>query len=376
MDMILQKLQAFVKGLQEKYNSLSTPLKFLVGLALFTLLPCVAVCSTKWKGWVKALVCFFLFSFMLAILMYAFVFYLFWFIWKKTNWKTNVKVIVTTALIVVPIILGIVFGEPTPAEKTPSLPGASSSSLVSDDKTPSDETSSDETSSPLPNTADSSTQQSTSDINSTETQPPAEEREMTPYLQLAEDENAYLLFLRIIGTCYKDNTLTTEMFNEMAENSDVQMLVQDVLDYRYQNGTLSPDFVSSFSVFWNDNLSSTHQEVINALKISFDLGYDFIKDAWILKENEATVAARTESATADKEDFEWLPAVGHLYNGVDLYIVTEDTVTHYGRITALTSKEVEIYMIAAERAQWFGRRIPLITDVLKVRSDDPHLPQY
>lgn len=371
MDMILQKLQAFVKGLQEKYNNLSTPLKFLVGLALFTLLPCVAVCSTKWKGWVKALVCFFLFSFMLAILMYAFVFYLFWFIWKKTNWKTNVKVIVTTALIVVPIILGVVFGEPTPAEKTPSLPGASSSSLVSDDKTPSDETSS-----PLPNTADSSTQQSISDISSTDTQLPAEEREMTPYLQLAEDENAYLLFLRIIGTCYKDNTLTTEMFNEMAENNDVQMLVQDVLDYRYQNGTLSPDFVSSFSAFWDNNLSSTHQEVTKALEISFDLEYDFIKKAWILKENEATVAAHTDNDTADKEDFEWLPAVGHLYNGVDLYIVTEDTVTHYGRITALTNKEVEIYMIAAERAQWFGRRIPLITDVLKVRSDDPHLPQY
>ena len=56
--------------------------------------------------------------------------------------------------------------------------------------------------------------------------------------------------------------------------------------------------------------------------------------------------------------------------------MTEDTVTHYGTITALTNEEVEIYLIAAEEAQWFGRRIPLITDVLKVRSDDPHLPQY
>ena len=208
------------------------------------------------------------------------------------------------------------------------------------------------------------------------TQPPVEDQEMTPYLQLAKDENAYLLFLRIIGTCYKDNTLTEEMFNEMAENSDVQTLVQDVLNYRYQNGTLSPDFVSSFSAFWDDSVSSAHQEVTDALKISFDLEYDFVKKAWILKENNATVAAHTENDTTDSENFEWLPAIGHLYGGVDLYIVTEDTVTHYGTITALTSEEVEIYLIAAEKAQWFGRRIPLITDVLKVRSDDPHLPQY
>lgn len=203
------------------------------------------------------------------------------------------------------------------------------------------------------------------------TQPPIVEEE-TPYLELSKDENAYLLFLRIIGTCYKDNSLTQEMFDEMAQYDGVQPLVEDALNYRYQQGVLSPDFVASFSAFWTDDVASAHAEVIDALKVSFDLEYNLAEKVWVLKENEDTIAAHTEDV------FEWLPATGHLFPGVELYIVTDDTTTLYGVVTELDTKgtQVQIYLSASDEIQWFERRTDWFSDVLKVRSDDPRLPQY
>lgn len=140
MDSIFERLQAFVKDLQARFNNLSTPSKFLAGLAIFTLLPCVAVCNTNWKSWAKALTCFFLFCFMLGILMVAFVFYLIWFIWKKTSWKTYLKAVVTVVIIVVPVTLGILFGERPVPSNVPATPSSSETQIMSDATPPVNET--------------------------------------------------------------------------------------------------------------------------------------------------------------------------------------------------------------------------------------------
>ena len=113
--------------------------------------------------------------------------------------------------------------------------------------------------------------------------------------------------------------------------------------------------------------------------MSFDLEYNLVEKAWVLKENDATITDHAENNTdATEDDFEWLPATGHLYPGVELYIVTDTTTTLYGVVTELDTQgtQVQIYLSASDEAQWFERRTDWFSDVLKVRSDDPHLPQY
>lgn len=199
---------------------------------------------------------------------------------------------------------------------------------------------------------------------------------------MAKNEDAYLLFLRCIGTCYKDNTLSQEMFDEMAQYDGVQALVQDVLNYRYENDTLSPDFVASFTDFWTDEIALDHPEVAEALQTSFELKRGPWN--WIIEESAETIAADKKGdeeageETNTSEDFKWLSATGHLYPGVELYMLVDDEPILYGVVTALDEKEsqVQIYLAAGDNTQWFERRTPWFSDVLKVRSDDKHLPQY
>ena len=207
--------------------------------------------------------------------------------------------------------------------------------------------------------------------------PPVEET-TTPYTELAKDKSAYLLFLEIIGTCYKDNSMSEELFAKMEENSDIQALVQDVLNYRYQNGNLSPDFSASFSAFWTNEVASDYPEIVDALTTSFDLQYQLVEKIWTIEENAETIAFHAGDNPPDTDDdFEWLSAIGHLYPGVELYIVTDNISSLYGYVVELDTEgtQVQLYLYEADRLEWFERRTPLFSDVLKVRSNDPQLPQ-
>lgn len=366
MNTMFERLQAFVQDLQARFSSLPTPLNYFAGLAILVLTPFAAAGNTKWKEWVKALVCLLLLCLVLVFFVVVLALYSIWFIWKKTEWKVSLKVGVTVGIIAALAILALVFGGKPSPSNTP-IPSSPSEIQVTPDVTPQ-----------IEETVPPATQPPTTQPPTT--QPPVEEE--NDYQKLAKNEDAYLLFLRCIGTCYKDNTLSQEMFDEMAQYDGVQELVQEVLDYRYINDTLSPDFVASFADFWTDEIALDHPEVAEALQTSFELKRGPWN--WIIEESAETIAAdkkgdeEAEEEANTSEDFKWLSATGHLYPGVELYMLVDDEPILYGVVTALDEKEsqVQIYLAAGDNTQWFERHTPWFSDVLKVRSDDKHLPQY
>lgn len=362
MNTLMQKFQAMIMHQKDSFQSRP---RYYKALFLYFLLPCSWIGRVSWiPGIVKLLLDLAALYFALCIfLLGGFIILPVWYVCKHTRLFLLGKIGLSLlgAVITVSLLAYIVMYTPTTEQ-----PSNGESTVLPQTET--------ETPDVTPDIPDEQETLTTSEVD---TEPKQEAK--TPYETLTQNEESYLLFLKIIGTCYKDNTLTQEVFDEMASNSDVQTLVEDVLNYSYQNGTLPPDFLDSFSAFWDDDVASAHPEVTEALKMSFDLEYNLVEKAWVLKENDATITAHAENNTdATEDDFEWLPATGHLYPGVELYIVTDTTTTLYGVVTELDTQgtQVQIYLSASDEAQWFERRTDWFSDVLKVRSDDPHLPQY
>ncbi len=301
MNGIFERLQAFVKDLQARFSSLSMPSKFLAGLAILALTPFVAVGGTKWRGWVKALTCFFLLCIMLFLvlgaLMVALVFILIWFIWKKTKWKTWLKVVVTVAILAILAALALAFVGKSASSNVPA-PSSPPTIQATPEATP---VPSNAPALPSP----SETPDETPPVNEavpSATQPPTEE------------EN--------------DHTSSVTTPTEDSENTPSEAPVED-----------------------GENMPS---------------------------ETPAEDGEDTPSETPAEDDFKWLTALGNLYPGVELYMMVDGEPILYGVVTALDTEgtQVQIYLAAGDNAQWFERRTPLFSDVLKVRSDDTHLPQY
>lgn len=95
------------------------------------------------------------------------------------------------------------------------------------------------------------------------------------------------------------------------------------------------------------------------------------------KTTEEITTKATNTSTESMTKFKWKSAIGNLYNGVELYIVTEDKSILYGVVTAYdtSAHQVQVYLVAGENFMWFPTRETSFLDKLKVRSDDPHLPE-
>ncbi len=93
---------------------------------------------------------------------------------------------------------------------------------------------------------------------------------------------------------------------------------------------------------------------------------------------EVTVCEATAKTSAEPStEFEWKPAIGNLYKDVELYIVTEEKCFLYGIVTEYNSSahKVQVYLVEGETFMWFPTREISYLTKLKVRSDDPHLPE-
>lgn len=98
-----------------------------------------------------------------------------------------------------------------------------------------------------------------------------------------------------------------------------------------------------------------------------------VKSTTIKTTTEVTTKTPTEPIT----EFKWKSAIGNLYNGVELYIVTEDKASLYGVVTEYdtTAHRVQVYLVEGDTFMWFPTREVSFLNQLKVRSDDPHLPE-
>jgi len=100
-----------------------------------------------------------------------------------------------------------------------------------------------------------------------------------------------------------------------------------------------------------------------------------VKESHIVDDN--TKEKLTEDITKETTtEFKWLSAIGNLYSGVELYIVTDNTTTLYGVVTDYDAKlhRVQVYLKEADSFMWFPTREVSFLNKLKVRSDDPRLP--
>lgn len=97
--------------------------------------------------------------------------------------------------------------------------------------------------------------------------------------------------------------------------------------------------------------------------------------------NAVTEVTTKEETAEDTEEpsaeFEWKSAIGNLYKDVELYIVTEDKSFLYGIVTEYNSSahKVKVYLVEGETFMWFPTREVSYLMKLKVRSDDPNLPE-
>ena len=90
-----------------------------------------------------------------------------------------------------------------------------------------------------------------------------------------------------------------------------------------------------------------------------------------------TTKVTTNTPTEPITEFKWKSAIGNLYNGVELYIVTEEKSSLYGVVTEYdtTAHRVQVYLVEGDIFMWFPTREVSFLNKLKVRSDDPHLPE-
>lgn len=92
---------------------------------------------------------------------------------------------------------------------------------------------------------------------------------------------------------------------------------------------------------------------------------------------EETTQLITTQATEPITEFKWKSAIGNLYNGVELYIVTEGKSFLYGVVTEYdtSAHQVQVYLVEGDNYMWFPTREVSFLTKLKVRSDDPYLPE-
>lgn len=285
----------------------------------------------------RGIIIFFLLPFMIIVIPI-------YLIWDKTKWNKWLKSTLSIALVAVVLLLIHM-----PETEQATIPAIS----------PVDSNSSEQISIPPP-VSSQSLQEQEMPSQVTQEKPESDNR----YIELSQDKDSYLLLLKIIGECYADNSLSQESLEVMQNNSVVAPLVEDILNYKHKTNSLSPDFLESFSLFWNDNLLEQNEEVAQSLRNSFDLEYNALEKNWTL----SPIGGNDAQA-------EWLTASSHLYKGVELYIVTDKTTSLYGFVADINKNKIQVYMEEADKFEWFERLSPLFMEVLKVRSDDPNLPR-
>jgi hypothetical protein len=146
------------------------------------------------------------------------------------------------------------------------------------------------------------------------------------FIELSKNESSYLMLLYIIGECYIDYTLSEDSYKKIETHSDISNFVKQILDYKYKNNELLPDFSESFSLYWNDDVADRNPDVAKSLKLSFDLKYQVIKKQWRL-EPIKIYTFKGESYI----DFE-----GHYKEGVTIYLnfneENEDNMVPYYKV--------------------------------------------
>lgn len=197
-----------------------------------------------------------------------------------------------------------------------------------------------------------------------------EPKSKNPYVELSKDKDSYLLLLKTVTEYYTNNTLSQESLNTVQNNSAVAPLVEDVISYKHQSNSLSPDFAESFSLFWNEEISRQNAEISESLKKSFDIYYNAIQKQWTI----TPIINDTMLSVDEAESYNWLSALGHLWLSVDLYIGKDNEKFQYAKVMNLNDEKVQLYFYASDQIEWVERRGTLMT-TLYVRSDDPNLPQ-
>lgn len=94
-----------------------------------------------------------------------------------------------------------------------------------------------------------------------------------------------------------------------------------------------------------------------------------------------TVILQTEPTELQEKteptQYTWLRATGHLYTGVDLYLVMDTGEFLYGTIMDIDNNtdQVLLYTYENDTTQWVDRRAEMFLKSLYIRSDDDCLPQ-
>ena len=91
-----------------------------------------------------------------------------------------------------------------------------------------------------------------------------------------------------------------------------------------------------------------------------------------------TSGAETKAETTTTvTQYTWLRATGHLYTGVDLYLVMDTGEFLYGTIMDIDNDtdQVLLYTYENDTTQWVDRRAGMFLKSLYIRSDDDCLPQ-
>lgn len=98
-------------------------------------------------------------------------------------------------------------------------------------------------------------------------------------------------------------------------------------------------------------------------------------------ETTTTVILQTEPTELQEKteptQYTWLRATGHLYTGVDLYLVMDTGEFLYGTIMDIDNDtdQVLLYTYENDTTQWVDRHAGMFLKSLYIRSDDDRLPQ-
>lgn len=134
--------------------------------------------------------------------------------------------------------------------------------------------------------------------------PKIEKPAYNEFMNLTKDEEKYLIFLENVAKAYPDNSLSEDDFNKLNASGGPQKLVEQVLSYKYDHNTLHPDFVSSFSMFWNEDIAEREPQISELLYDTFTLTYDFKIDRWqISAPVSAIIGSTKEQAIALLTDY-------------------------------------------------------------------------
>ena len=151
-----------------------------------------------------------------------------------------------------------------------------------------------------------------------------------PYIALSiEDEETYLLLLRIIGEYYEFTGLSDDTFDEM-EEAGLTETMQDIITYKSSNNALLPELEESFkSFFSNGNEITDYPTEKNALSGAFSITYDPSMRCWnITFLNETNPSSNYDWKQFLKDYEEWVDSYVILLNKYknnpsDLSILTD-----------------------------------------------------